>query len=84
MHSIVRSVHCNTIEEFFSLSVGLGQRQNDSPAMFCTILGDLKLVLQNSVVCGLNIFEIFIVILLFAKDMVVIGNSQCKIIYSKD
>jgi hypothetical protein len=44
--------------------------------MFALFLEDLELFLQNSVNCRLNIFEICIVILLFADDMVIIGNSQ--------
>lgn len=78
MYSVVKSCEkqCNTSSDFFNISIGLKQGQNNSPALFALFLEDLQLFLQNRMDCGLNIYELCIIVLLFADDMVIVGRSQ--------
>ena len=78
MYSVVKSCvrHCNTFSDFFNISVGLRQGQNNSPAMFALFLEDLELFLQDRINCGLSVFELCIMVLLFADDLVLVGNSN--------
>lgn len=77
MYTVVKSCvkHCNTFSDFFNISVGLRQGQNNSPAFFALFIEDLEQYLQNRVDSGVEIFDLCLIILLFADDMVIIGKS---------
>lgn len=77
MYSVVKSCvkHCNSFSDFFDISIGLRQGQNNSPILFSLFLEDLELFLQQGSDCGIDIYEICIMLLLFADDMVILGNS---------
>ena len=44
MYAVVKSCikHCNSFSDFFNISVGLRQGQNNSPALFALFLEDLS------------------------------------------
>ena len=73
----------NTYSDFFEISIGLRQGQTSAPAMFALFLNDLEIVLHNGPDSGLTLYEICITVLLFADDMVIVGNSvedlQCNL-----
>ena len=63
------------MSDFFQYAVGLRQGEVLSPLLFSLFVGDLELYLQARTTCGLSIEEINIILLLFADDMVIVGNS---------
>ena len=65
----------DNFSDFFEIAVGLSQGQTCSPALFALFLEDLELSLQNGQNSGVSILDICIILLLFADDMVIIGNS---------
>ena len=67
--------HSGSYSDFFNISIGLRQGLNNSPILFALFLEDLELFLQGSNKSGLNIYEMCLIILLFADDMAIIGNS---------
>lgn len=77
MYSVVKSCvkHCNSFSDFFKISVGLRQGQNNSPVLFALFLEDLELLLQNRIDCGITLYELCVIIPLFADDMAIVGNS---------
>ena len=79
--SFVRSA--NKISDFFQYAVGLQLGEVLSPLLFSLFVEDLELYLQDRITCGLNIDDINIILLLFADDMVLVGNSpvdlQCSL-----
>ena len=76
MYSVVKSCvkHCNSFSEFFDISIGLRQGQNNSPVLFALFLEDLELYLQQDIDCGISMYDLCIMILLFADDMVILGG----------
>ena len=86
MYASVKSCvkHCNTFSDFFDVSVGVIQGQTSSPALFALFLEDLELYLQDSNSCGLTLIETCFIILLFADDMVILGNSKEDLQHSLD
>ena len=77
MYSIAKSCvkHLNSYSDFFEIAVGLKQGLNNSPIMFALFLEDLELYLQSSLESGLSLGNMCIILLLFADDMVIFGNS---------
>ena len=77
MYSVVKSCvkHCNSFSDFFNISVGLRQGQNNSPAFFALFIEDLELFLQDRINCGVEIYDLCLILLLFADDMVIMGRS---------
>jgi hypothetical protein len=79
MYCTVKSCikHCNTLSDFFDISVGLRQGQNNSPILFALFLKDIESFIKYDTEgdFGLNLFDLSFVILLFADDMVLIGKS---------
>ena len=65
----------NTMSDFFEYALGLRQGEVLSPLLFSLFVEDLELHLQDRATCGLSIEEINIVLLLFADDMVIVGNT---------
>jgi hypothetical protein len=77
MYATVKSCvkHCNTVTEFFDISLGLRQGLNNSPILFSLFLEDIELFLQENISSGLSLFDLCLIILLFADDMVILANS---------
>ena len=67
--------HLNSYSDFFSYSVGLRQGEVISPVLVSLFLEDLELFLQDKVSTGNLIDDIVLILLLFADDMVLFGNS---------
>ena len=67
--------HCGNYSEFFEVSVGLKQGETLSPILFSLFIEDLELYLQGRPGSGLNIKDINLLLLLFADDMVVLGET---------
>ena len=67
--------HCGSYSEFFEVSVGLKQGETLSPILFSLFIEDLELYLQGRPGSGLNIKDINLLLLLFADDMVVLGET---------
>ena len=71
------------IQTFFEISIGLRQDQTSSPAMFALFLNDLEIFLHNGPDSDFTVYEICIIVLLFADDMVSVGHSvedlQCSL-----
>ena len=67
--------HCNSYSDFFDISVGLKQGETLSPILFSLFLEDLELYLQSRPDSGLCLNDINIMLLLFADDMVLLGDT---------
>lgn len=65
----------NNLSDFFESHVGLLQGEITSPILFSLFIDDLELFLQKDNTCGLNINDLTLILLLFADDMVIFGNS---------
>jgi len=50
-----------------------------SPILFSLFIEDLELFLQDDVNCGLSFNDIMFVLMLFADDMVILGNSRADL-----
>ena len=85
MYNIVKSCvkFNNQFSDFVDIAVGLRQGQTNSPTFFALFIDDIELFLRDRNAAGLNIYEVCILILLFADDMVICGNSvedlQCSL-----
>ena len=79
MYCTVKSCnkHWNTLSDFFDISDGLRQGQNNSPILFSLFLKDIGSLIKHDTEgdFGLNLFDLSFVILLFADGMVLIGKS---------
>jgi hypothetical protein len=77
MYAVVKSCVkcCNDFSDFFDISIGLRQGQNNSPAMYALFLNDLELFLQSNIDSGISIFDICIMVLMIADDLVMVGHS---------
>ena len=75
---------CNNYSEFFEYAVGLRQGEIMSPILFSLYLEDLELYLQGNVNSGLSIEELVLILMLFADDMVILGDSPQNIQNSID
>ena len=73
----------NSYSDFFDNYIGLMQGEIISPIMFAMFLEDLELFLQDPNHSGIQIDDLMLVILLFADDQIVFGDSpldlQCKL-----
>jgi len=69
MYSKVKSCvkQYSTYSEYFQYAVGLRQGEVMSPLLFSLFIGNLEMFLQDNIECGLNIDDIVLTILLFAK-----------------
>ena len=70
-----RVKHCENMSELFEYSLGLRQGEIMSPVLVSLFLEDLELSLSNRGNAGLSINDIYIMLLLFADDMVLFGES---------
>ena len=77
MYTSVKSCikHCNALSDFYDISLGLKQGLNNSPILFSLFIEDLELSLQRDVRCGLSLFDLCLIVMLFADDMVVLGKT---------
>ena len=77
MYNIVKSSikFNNEFSDFVEIAVGLRQGQTNSPTFFSLFIEDIESFLQQDNTTGLTINEICLVILLFADDMVICGDS---------
>jgi hypothetical protein len=66
---------CNTYSDFFEYAVGLRQGEVTSPVLFSLFIDDF----EQDVNCGLEINEILLILMLFADDMAILGNSPDEI-----
>ena len=68
--------HCGSYSDFFEVSIGLKQGETLSPILFSLFIEDLEIYLQGKPSSGLNIKDINLLLLLFADDMVILGESS--------
>ena len=54
------------------------------PILLSLFIEDLELFLQDDVNCGLSLNDIMFVLMLFADDMVILGNSPANLQQSLD
>ena len=64
----------NSSSEYFNCEVGLKQGEVMSPSLFSLFIEDL-----DDVNCGLSFIDIRFVLMLFADDMVILGNSPADL-----
>lgn len=76
--------HCESYSDFFECSVGLRQGEVSSPVLFALFLEDLELYLQHKDSCGLTVNDITLMLLLFADDMAILGESIEDLQHSLD
>ena len=67
--------HYGNMSELFEYSLGLRQGEIMSPVLVSLFLEDLELSLSNRGNDGLSINDIYIMLLQFADDMVLLGES---------
>jgi hypothetical protein len=70
---------CNSYSEFFEYAVGLRQGDIISPVLFSLFIDDIELFLQHDINCGWELNDIILILLLFADDMAILGNSPEEI-----
>jgi len=70
-----RVKQCNDLSDFIEYSVGLRQGEVLSPALVSLFLEDLELFLQNDTTSGLKLFDIVLIILMFADDMCILSET---------
>ena len=77
MYSKIKSCvkHNNIFSDFFDIPVGLLQGEVTSPILYSLFIEDIELFLQQDPSSGLNIQDITVILLLFADDMVLFGES---------
>jgi hypothetical protein len=69
----------NTYSDFFEYAVCLSLGEVISPVLFSLFIDDFELVLQQYVNCGLEFNEILLILMFFADDMAILGNSPDEI-----
>ena len=67
---------CNSLFEYFNCAVGLKQGEVMSPILFSLFI---EYFLQDDVNCGLSFNDIMFVLVLFADDTVILGNSPADL-----
>ena len=75
--SCVRS--CNSYSDFFNYSVGLRQGETISPIMYSLFIEDIELFLQDNTSSGLTFDDIVLILLLFADDMILLGQTPSEL-----
>ena len=77
MYQSVKSCvrHCENYSDYFNIAVGLRQGQIISPILFSLFVEDIEMYLQNRNSKGIVIQDMCLILLLFADDMVVIGET---------
>lgn len=86
MYSQVKNCvkHCDSYSEFFDCAVGLKQGEILSPIIFALFLEDLELFLQENNSSGLSLNDVTFILMLFADDMAILGNSVADLQNSLD
>jgi len=67
--------HCNNFSDFFEYAIGLRQGEVISPVLVSLFLEDIELFLQERIESGLTINDITLILMLFADDMAILGNT---------
>ena len=67
--------HCSGYSEFFYISIGFRHGEVMSPVLFALFIEDLELYIQSNN-SGLSFHDISLILLLFADDMVIFGQTQ--------
>ena len=77
MYQSVKSCvrHCENYSDYFNIAVGLRQGEIISPILFSLFVEDIEMYLQNRNSKGIVIQDMCLILLLFADDMVVIGET---------
>ena len=77
MYSEVKSCvkHCRTFSDFFDISVGVRQGEIMSPVLVSLFLNDLESYLKDANNTGVTVESLVLIMLLFADDMAILGNS---------
>ena len=76
--------HLNTYADFFEVAVGLKQGETMSPVLFSLFVEDLEIYLQSKPDSGINVNDINLILLFFADDMVVLGETPYDLQNSLD
>ena len=66
---------CRSYSDFFECAVGLKQGEVISPLLFSLCIEDSELFLQEDQSCGLRLDDVTFLLMLFADDMVILGND---------
>ena len=66
---------CNNLSEFFTCCVGLRQGEVISSALVSLFLDDIEMYLRSNTESNICINDTILTVLLFADDMVIIGDS---------
>ncbi len=68
--------HGGAYSDYMDISLGLKQEEIMSPLLYSLFVEDLELSLQDNVAPGLSIDDITLILLLFADDMVIMGETR--------
>ena len=81
MYSKIKSCvkSCNSYSDFFEYAIGLRQGETISPILYALFVEDLELFLQDKVESGLSLDDIILILILFADDMIILGNSPTEL-----
>ena len=74
-HVKTRVKYVDEFSDAFEITTGLKQGEVISPMLWALFVEDLEMYLQNNVDSGMSLNEIIIILLLFADDVVIFGNS---------
>ena len=74
-HVKARVKYVGNFSDTFEITIGLKQGEVISPMLWALFVEDLEMYLQNNLDSGISLNEIIIILLLFADDMIIFGNS---------
>ena len=63
-------------DDLFSPAAGVFQGESLSPFLFSMYLNDLQNFMRNEPNIGISIFQFFMILILFADDMVLFSNNR--------
>ena len=84
-NSVKSRVKCNnTLSEAFSCNIGVRQGECLSPFLFSMYINDMEQELENNGVNGIDIGMVKLLLLLYADDIVLFGNTPEELQKSLD
>ena len=84
-NSVKSRVKCNnTLSEAFSCNMGVRQGECLSPFLFAMYINDMEQELENNGVNGIDIGMFKVLLLLYADDIVLFGNTSEELQKSLD
>ena len=84
-NSVKSRVKCNnTLSEAFSCNMGVRQGECLSPFLFAMYINDMEQELENNGVNGIDIGMFKLLLLLYADDIVLFGNTSEELQKSLD